>query len=498
MKVLALAVGLLFAPLLRAQTTVQIPYNGTTAVSVTTSGCPNASVTLPSSTHINVACQNTPPVFTVSCSPASISTTQTSQCTSSLPATWKVSAGSITSAGLFTPPANAGPVTVTGTTVATPTQNAQTIVQVSGGTTGVKIFPTGGDDNANWLKVINANPGKIVEITPGQYNLSPFYPPTNTSLACDNGVSVLATSGYGGGQSLLNIHPQNVTISGASAAGCVFRMRKSEYSSGEDRHCLNINGASNINISGISCNDSGGDGLYLRIAQNITVTDSIFNNNRRQGSSITGQVNNVKYLRNQFTNTSGTAPQSGIDIEGNVPTDFMQNIDLADNVMSGNAGDGLMISNWQLTSASQPVSITVKRNKTSGNTRYGYVVINNDPSNASGFIQESDSSSTNDGSMAVVGRFYQATGATATFNNMTIVNPHQKGPDKDYGLTVAVAVVRGGGATVKQGNFHATGTVSVSDGKTTAACQIQDFSNKGSTNIAISLTGNPAGTCNAN
>ena len=99
----------------------------------------------------------------------------------------------------------------------------------------------------------------------------------------------------------------------------MFHMLKAQYTSGEWRHCLDIENASNVTISGISCNDSGGDGAYVRASTNVTIEDSIFNNNRRQGSSITGQVNHIYYLRDHFTNTNGTAPQSGIDIEPNAP-----------------------------------------------------------------------------------------------------------------------------------------------------------------------------------
>ncbi len=127
---------------------------------------------------------------------------------------------------------------------------------------------------------------------------------------------------------MLTIHSANVTITGSGATTSVFQMPRALAASQSDgsqfRHCLDVENASNVTISGISCNQSGGDGLYLRSSTNVTVTDSIFDRNYRQGSSITGQVNHINYLRDYFTNTSGTAPQSGIDIEPNAPGDFLQ------------------------------------------------------------------------------------------------------------------------------------------------------------------------------
>src|ERR1700726_4063275 len=170
----------------------------------------------------------------------------------------------------------------------------------------------GGDDTNVFQTALNytAANGEALEIPAGSYNISPISFPNNSYLIVDGNVTVTANSGYGTSAHMLNANAQNVTIIGAGASTSVFHMRKAEYTSGEWRHCLDIENASNVTVSGISCNDSGGDGLYLARSTNVTVEDSIFNNNRRQGSSITGQVNHIHYLRDHFTNTIGTAPQS--------------------------------------------------------------------------------------------------------------------------------------------------------------------------------------------
>jgi hypothetical protein len=344
----------------------------------------------------------------------------------------------------------------------------------------------GGDDTNVFQIALNytAANREALEIPAGSYHISPISFPNNSYLVVDANVTVTANSGYATNARMLNVNAQNVTIVGAGAATSIFHMLKAQYTSGEGRHCLDIENASNVTVSGISCNDSGGDGVYVRASTYVTVEDSIFNNNRRQGSSITGQVNHVYYLRDHFTNTSGTAPQSGIDIEPDAAGDYVLDVHISDCYTDANAGDGLMISLWLLTSASQPVGVTVLRHHSTGNQRYGYVGINNDPSNAPGAILIQDSFSDQSGSYGAAGRFFAANGASLTFQNLTVTNPHVNGPDPSYGDSAAVAVIRGGGGTVPIGNVHFLNVnIAVTNGKVNRYFNFLDDSNVGVTNV---------------
>jgi Right handed beta helix region len=343
----------------------------------------------------------------------------------------------------------------------------------------------GGDDTNVLQTALNdtAANGQTLEIPSGGYNINPISFPANSSVFVDAGVTVTANSGYGDGVRMLNISSSNVTITGASAAVSVFHMRKAEYTSGEQRHCLNIANASNVTISGISCNDSGGDGLYVSYSTSVTVQDSVFDNNRRQGSSIVGGVNHIHYLRDHFTNTSGTAPQSGIDIEPNQPQDFLLDVRIEDSYTDGNAGDGLMVSTWRMNSTSQPISVTVSGHHSTGNARYGYIGQNNDPSNAPGTILIQDSFSDQSGSYGAAGYFYEANGAALIFQNLTVTNPHARGPSV-YGDSAAVAVVRGGGGVNPIGNVHFLNVnIAITDGKTDRYFYFQDNTGKGVTSV---------------
>ena len=344
----------------------------------------------------------------------------------------------------------------------------------------------GGDDTNVLQTALNytAANGETLEIPAGSYNINPLSFPNNANVFVDAGVTMTANPGYGANTTMLNISSSNVKITGAGAAVSVFHMRKSEYTSGEQRHCMYIVNASNVTVSGISCNDSGGDGLYLAGSTNVTVEDCIFNNNRRQGSSITGGVNHVFYLRDHFTNTNGTAPQSGLDIEPDAPGGFLLDVNIEDCYTDANAGDGLMISPWLLNSSSQPVGVTVLRNHSTGNQRYGYFANNNDPSNASGTILIQDSFSDQSGSYGAVGRFYAANGASLTFQNLTVTNPHVNGPDPVLGDSAAVGVVRGGGGSIALGNVHFMNiTIAITNGKSDRYFNFQDNSGIGVKNV---------------
>src|SRR6185437_10542285 len=123
----------------------------------------------------------------------------------------------------------------------------------------------GGDDTEVFQTALNwsATLGQTLEIpaSSAPYNIGPLYFPSNTTLVLAAGVVVQARRGFSANQRLLNIvNVKNVHVQGN---GAVFRMRKAEYTSGEYRHCLNIEGASDVSVSSISCNDSGGDGVYI-------------------------------------------------------------------------------------------------------------------------------------------------------------------------------------------------------------------------------------------
>ncbi len=292
----------------------------------------------------------------------------------------------------------------------------------------------------------------------------------------------------------------NVSITGTPGSS-TFQMRKSEYTSGEFRHCLNIVGANNVTVTGIACNNSGGDGLYIGegrqgFSSNVTVSQSTFDNNRRQGFSlISGK--NILIDSCTFSNTNGTAPEAGIDIEPNVPSNVLQNVVFTNNKSIGNHGHGFMITIDNLNSSSTPVSVTVSNHATSGNTRSGYFVTNGHDSGvqgASGTVTFQNSASTNDGEYAAVASYYDAGSASLKFQNLSATNANSSGSTYDG---AAIGVKRGGGAPNPMGGVTFTGTaIAGNNGKLQHYFSIEDYSNIGLRAIYIgdfgSLSGIPA------
>jgi hypothetical protein len=239
-------------------------------------------------------------------------------------------------------------------------------------------------------------------------------------------------------------------------------MRKAEYTSGEFRHCLAIEGATNVTIGGIQCNDSGGDGAYIGegrqgYSANIKILNSGFDNNRRQGLSlISGRE--IVITNCTFSNTSGTAPSAGIDIEPNQTSDFLQDIVIDRSSSTGNEGSGLVFGIERLNASSSPVSIKVSNFKSERNTESGFSATNGQDGatySVPGTILVTDSTSISDGKYGAIASYWEAGGASLTFQNLTVVNANGWKNNVD---NAAITVKRGGGAIHPMGNVHFSGT----------------------------------------
>ena len=113
--------------------------------------------------------------------------------------------------------------------------------------------------------------------------------------------------------------------------------------SGEHGHCINIdNESENITIKDLSIEKGWGDGVYVGSCQHVTLNNLKIDNNRRNGISVT-DGEDIKIINCNISNTSGTDPQSAIDIEPN-------NADTCKDILI----DGCYIydnTNWGITSA---------------------------------------------------------------------------------------------------------------------------------------------------
>ncbi len=322
----------------------------------------------------------------------------------------------------------------------------------------------GADDTAVFQAAFNgaASKGQTLSVPAGLYNVRPLYLPANTSVVFGAGVTVQALPGFGQYDHLLNIDDvQNVSLTGTPGQ-TVFRMNKTEYTSGEYRHCLAILGASNVTVSGIQCNNSGGDGVYISgsvqpYSSTVKILNSGFDNNRRQGMSLVSGKD-ILVSNCTFTNTNGTLPSDGIDIEPNGVADVLQNVDIESSSVTGNDGDGLAMSIVQMNVTSVPVSIKVANLQSGRNKKSGFFAQDGAEQKTpavTGTILISNSTSTQNGLYGAVASFWDSNGASLIFQNLTVTNVNSSRSTID---NAAIAVKRGGGAVYPMGNVHFLGT----------------------------------------
>lgn len=119
---------------------------------------------------------------------------------------------------------------------------------------------------------------------------------------------------------------------------------------GEWGYGINVQASRNVTLTGTHISDCWGDGIWigafgrgasLDMSTDVTVQNVVCTNNRRQGLSL-GPCKRVRILDSTFSDTHGTAPQSGIDLEpmgqGDVSDVLIQGC-----TMTGNKGCGVEI-----------------------------------------------------------------------------------------------------------------------------------------------------------
>lgn len=197
----------------------------------------------------------------------------------------------------------------------------------------------------------------------------------NITLEFEKGAILKALPNSEEHYQILRIHDvNNVNIVGA--AEIVGERKEHQGKAGEWGFGISIKGSNNIVIENVKVSDCWGDGIYIgsttnqRFNENIKITNPVLNNNRRQGISVISAIN--LYISNAvITNTNGTPPQSGIDIEPNSSVEQIKNINITNISTENNKGYGLIVSLKQLKGGAEPVSIYVDTIK---NIKDRYVV----------------------------------------------------------------------------------------------------------------------------
>ena len=238
---------------------------------------------------------------------------------------------------------------------------------------------------------------------------------------------------------------------------------------------------------GLNVTAQAGTGFISAKAQgysaDIRIINSGFDNNRRQGMSLVSG-RNILISGCSSTNTTGTAPAAGLDVEPNGVIDLLQGIEIVNSFAAGNDGNGLVFAVGRMDSTSNPISVNVSSFTSQGNHLSGFFASNEqDGPNYSvpGTIEINNSVSAEDVQYGAIASYWEAGGTALTFQNLTVVNANSSRTNID---NAAITIKRGGGASHPMGNVHFYGT-SVIDtmGNLDVYFTVYDWSNIGITQL---------------
>jgi parallel beta-helix repeat protein len=135
----------------------------------------------------------------------------------------------------------------------------------------------------------------------------------------------------------------NVEISGGAIVG---ERAKHRGSSGEWGMGIDILASKKVYVHDVKVSDCWGDGVYIGAighvgvpSTDVTLNHVVSTNNRRQGLSF-GPVNRVYVVNSTFSNTHGTNPEAGIDLEPSTQG-TAANVRIERTTIAGNAGSGI-------------------------------------------------------------------------------------------------------------------------------------------------------------
>lgn len=229
-------------------------------------------------------------------------------------------------------------------------------------------------------------PRLIVENLGKPWIVTPLTLVSNQEIIFQPGVVLLAKRGEykDGNDTVLTARDvENVILRGP---GATIRMWKEDYANpdlytkAEWRHCLQLRGATNVEVHGLTLTHSGGDGIYLGIGSkgetnlNITIRDVVCDDNYRQGISVI-TAENLLIENTVMRNTGGTAPQAGIDFEPNHPEERLKHVVMRNCLTENNNSTGYFFYLRPLRADSEPVSVRLENCRSVGDAGSGARVV---------------------------------------------------------------------------------------------------------------------------
>ncbi len=235
-------------------------------------------------------------------------------------------------------------------------------------------------------------PRLIVDNMGSPWITAPLRCVSDQEIFFESGSEVLALKGsfIGQADSLFSlVCVTNVTLRGP---GATLRMRRADYDAppyvkAEWRHVLNIKSSVNIKVYGLTLAESGGDGIYLGVAQrkmtnlDVHIKDVICDKNYRQGISVIS-AENLLIEDTVMRDTAGTPPAAGIDFEPNHADERLKNCVMRNCLTENNQGDGYEFYLPNLKRASEPVSILIENSRSVNDRTAARVITGNSEEDA--------------------------------------------------------------------------------------------------------------------
>ncbi len=216
--------------------------------------------------------------------------------------------------------------------------------------------------------------------------IRPVFLRSNQTVIIDPDVTIRAKKGEfkALNDSLFTISDaENVTVKGGRNSRLLMNKRdyqdKSQYRHSEWRMLISINSSKNVTLDNLILEGSGGDGVYVGLGKKRTAPENIVlknlnvRDNHRQGISIIS-AKNLLISNCDFYETSGTAPQAGIDFEPNYASEKLENCVVENCRIYNNRTYGILFHLNPLLSTSAPISVTI-RNCQISDGEHGAVVI---------------------------------------------------------------------------------------------------------------------------
>ena len=326
------------------------------------------------------------------------------------------------------------------------------------------------------------------------YQVRPIQIPTNAHVVLESGTVLQAAPGYTEFQRLLNIvDARNVQVEGS---GATLRMAKSDYKTGEYRHCLYIAGSTGVTVRGVTCSEAGGDGFYISgsekkpFSENLLVEEVKAEGSKRNGLTVIS-AKNLLVRRSTFARSTGVKPNTGIDLEPQSPADRLDAIRIEDNLTEENAGQGIRVAISKLTSKSYPVRVIISRHhdKKSGGSSLFATNETRGLRDVPGMVMIDHFSSESPRLYGILFSFWNSTGPKATVADAQILNANQARATDD---NAAIGIIRGGGGTGCLGNIEFLRT-SIRDTEKKPLIDhyfsFNDYSRKGFSKVAFSRPG---------